>query len=52
MKDNRFLVAFVPFILMSCTDRLGMALEYAGENRSELESVLEYFEKKDDPEAL
>ena len=38
------------FSLASCTSRLDKSLEFAGENRKELEAVLEHFE--DDPNPL
>lgn len=46
IKHNLFLTMFFPLLFSGCVtdvDRLEYALEFAGENRSELEKVLEHY---------
>ena len=51
---NKLLIAWIILLLCSCSDtnsrRLAYALDLAGENRTELETVLAHY--KDDPEKL
>lgn len=54
---NRFAAAILTLLavslhLTSCDDSLRRALEYAGDNRHELERVLEYYENAGDPQKL
>ena len=44
------LVPLIAFMLFSCEDSMDKALRSAGDNRSELEKVLDHY--KDDPEKL
>ena len=39
-------------LLISCTDRLQQALDFAGDNRNELEKVLEHYSASGDKEKL
>lgn len=49
MRYSRLYIIIFTLLLVSCSTRLDFALDYAGDNRGELEAVLEYFaEKKDD----
>ena len=49
-KSRWFIIVFLLSFLSSCDSNLENSLEYAGENRNELEKVLEHF--KDDPNPL
>ena len=49
MSYNRLYMIMCILLLVSCSARLDFALDYAGDNRGELEAVLDYFgEKQDD----
>lgn len=52
MKDYKLLTLFISLLLLSCADPVDLALDYAGNNRKELEKVLDYFEAKGDETAL
>ena len=47
------LIVFATLVAFSCSyDQVDVALRMAGENRGELERVLEYFEKTGDKEKI
>ena len=52
MRKIKLFTIIFSILLVSCSTSLDFALDYAGENRRELESVLEYFAKKKDAEEL
>ena len=52
MKDYKLLTLFISLLLLSCANPVDLALDYAGNNRKELEKVLDYFEAKGDETAL
>ena len=43
MSYNRLYMIMGILLLVSCSARLDFALDYAGDNRGELEAVLDYF---------
>lgn len=49
---NRILIVICSVMALSCTDGLQQALEFAGDNRAELEKVLEHYDASGDDEKL
>lgn len=52
MKHRKLFVLMTLMILFSCSNPLDKALDFAGDNRKELEDILEYFQEKGDETAL
>lgn len=49
MRNQLATLLFSAVLLLSCTSNLDASLEAAGENREELEKVLEHFQRDDNP---